>query len=127
MKTHVQIVAALHIAAGVICLLGSLAIFVFLGMAGGIVISQGEPETAGILGIIAIALGGFLAVLALPGIIGGLGLMADKRWGRPVVLVLGILHLANIPIGTALGVYTLWALLSTDKPASATQGLQPVA
>jgi hypothetical protein len=118
MKNHIQLVAALHIAFGALSLLGALAVFIFMGMAGSIVVSQGEHEAAGLLGIIAIALGGFLAVLALPGIIGGWALMTGRSWGRPVVLVLGVLDLLHVPFGTALGVYTLWALLHEPSPQS---------
>ena len=111
MNKHTQIVAALHIALGALSLLGAIVVFVVFGIAGSIVISQGEHQAAGILGIIAIALGIFLGALALPGIIGGWALFSGRSWGRPLVLVLGALHLINIPLGTALGIYTLWALL----------------
>ena len=97
-------------------------------MAGGIVISQGEHQAAGILGIIAVALGSFLAVLAVPGIIGGWALFSGRSWGRPLVLVLGFLDLINIPFGTALGIYTIWALL--HEPVSQLPGtstIQPIA
>lgn len=116
MKPHVQIVAALHIAFGVLSLLGAIILFLVLGLAGGIVISQGEREAAGILAIVAVALVGLLVVLALPGIIGGWALYTGRSWGRPVVLVLGILDLFSIPFGTALGVYTLWTLLHNPEP-----------
>jgi hypothetical protein len=111
MNKHIQIVAALHIALGAISLLGAIIVFLVFGLAGSVVISQGQNQAAGILGIIAIALGIFLAALALPGIIGGWALLTGRSWGRPLVLVLGALHLLNIPFGTALGIYTLWALL----------------
>src|SRR5689334_14026946 len=111
MNKHTQIVAALHIALGALSLLGALAVFVVFGIAGSVVISQGEHQAAGILGIIAVAIGTFLAALALPGIIGGWALFTGRSWGRPLVLVLGALHLLNIPVGTALGIYTIWALL----------------
>jgi hypothetical protein len=111
MNKHIQIVAALHIALGALSLLGAIIVFLVFGLAGSIVISQGQNQAAGILGIIAIALGIFLAALALPGIIGGWALLTGRSWGRPLVLVLGALHLLNIPFGTALGIYTLWALL----------------
>ena len=62
MKKHIQIVAALHIALGALSLLAAIVVFVVFAMAGGIVISQGEHQAAGILGIIAVALGGFLAL-----------------------------------------------------------------
>jgi hypothetical protein len=61
---------------------------------------------------VAVAVGSFLILLGLPGIIGGWALLTGRSWGRPLVLVLGILSLFNIPIGTAVGIYTLWALLS---------------
>ena len=111
MKKHIQIVAALHIALGALSLLAAIVVFGVLGLAGGIVGSQGERQAAGILGIIAVVLGGFLAALSLPGIIGGWALLTGRSWGRPLVLVLGFLHLVNIPFGTALGIYTIWALL----------------
>lgn len=126
MKTHQQIVAVLHIACGVLSLIVAFIVFASLGMAGGIVVSQGETQAAGILGIVALILGGFLVVLALPGIIGGWALYAERSWARPVVLVLGVLHLANIPFGTALGIYTLWALLyDPQRQLPPGQRLQP--
>jgi hypothetical protein len=128
MKKHIQIVAALHIALGALSLLGAIFVFVVFGIAGSIVISQGEHQAAGILGIIAVALGIFLAALALPGIIGGWALLSGRSWGRPLVLVLGALHLINIPLGTALGIYTFWALLHepvSQVPSASTT--QPIA
>jgi len=104
MKKHIQIVAALHIAMGVVSLLGAIVVFVVFGIAGSVVVSKGERQAASILAIIAIALGSFLAVLALPGIIGGWALLTGRSWGRPLVLVLGAIHLINIPLGTALGI-----------------------
>ena len=121
MKTHTQIVALLHIGLGVFALLGAIAVFAFLGLAGGIVVSQGEKEAAGIIGIVAVCVGGFLAVVALPGILGGWGLYVGRGWARPLVLVLGFLHLSNIPFGTAIGIYTIWALLNEPQ----TQTLPP--
>lgn len=120
MKTHIQVVAALHIAFGLLSVLGAMVIFGALGLAGGIAFSQGEQEAAGILGIVAVALGGFLILLGLPGILGGWALFTERSWGRPLVLVLGILALFNIPIGTALGIYTLWALLGGRMNHTAT-------
>jgi hypothetical protein len=128
MKKHIQIVAALHIALGAISLLGAIVVFAVFGIAGSIVISQGQHQAAGVLGIVAVALGTFLAVLALPGIIGGWALFTGRSWGRPLILVVGALHLLNIPLGTALGIYTFWALL--HEPVSQLPGAsttQPIA
>jgi hypothetical protein len=129
MKTHVQIVAVLHIAMGALSLLAALGIFAFMGIAGGIAGSNGEQESAVAIGIVGVLIAGFLALISLPSIIGGWALFAGCGWARPLVLVLAALHLLNVPVGTALGVYTFWALLSTPQPASPapSQPIQTVA
>jgi hypothetical protein len=128
MKSHIQIVAALHIALGALSVIGAIVLFACLGLAGTIVVAQGEQGVAGILGLIAIVVCGLLVLLGLPGIIGGWALITERPWGRPLVLVLGVLALINIPIGTAVGIYTLWALLSdTEETPPRIPGLRPVA
>lgn len=58
---------------------------------------------------------GFFGTLFLIGaVIGfaaGWGLLERKPWARTVTLVLGIISLFDVPVGTALGIYTLWVLL----------------
>ena len=39
------------------------------------------------------------------------GLSERKTWARPLGLVVGFLALLRFPLGTALGIYTLWVLL----------------
>jgi hypothetical protein len=52
---------------------------------------------------------GFSAI----GLAGGIGLLSRAPWARTVALVAGFIELLNIPIGTALGIYTIWVLLSS--------------
>jgi hypothetical protein len=40
----------------------------------------------------------------------GFSLMTRKPWGRTLAIVIAILSLIKIPVGTALGIYTLWVL-----------------
>jgi hypothetical protein len=47
-------------------------------------------------------------LFALPSIIGGIALLNKKKWALTLVLVLGCFKLFSFPIGTALGVYTIW-------------------
>ncbi len=52
-------------------------------------------------------------VIYLRGILGvlvGIGLLRRERWARPLGLVVAVFLLFKIPIGTALGIYTLWVL-----------------
>lgn len=39
------------------------------------------------------------------------GLYERKLWARPLGLVIGFLALIRFPLGTALGIYTIWVLL----------------
>jgi len=44
----------------------------------------------------------------------GAGLLMRQSWARIAALIMGAISLINIPLGTALGIYTLWALLPAD-------------
>jgi hypothetical protein len=59
-------------------------------------------------------LGTFIAVLMLClsalSFAVGFSLMARKPWGRTLAIVVAILSLIKVPMGTALGIYTLWVL-----------------
>ena len=107
---HLKIVAYLHIAFGALSLLAAVIVFLSLGLAGGIVSTQGEHEAAGILGIIAFSVTGLLTLLSIPDLLTGWALLAERAWAKPLLIVISILNLLNLPFGTALGIYSLWAL-----------------
>ena len=41
----------------------------------------------------------------------GFSLLNRKSWGRTLAIVAAVLSLIKIPIGTGLGIYTLWVLM----------------
>lgn len=90
-----------------------IGLFVFL-LLGGIGLVTGEAEAAGILVLVGTLVGGLLVVLGLPGIIAGYGLLKRRSWGRWLAIIVGILNLPNFPIGTIVGVYTLYVLLQPE-------------
>ena len=55
-----------------------------------------------------------ILALSLPAVIVGIGLFRMRPWARIGAIVLSILHLIWIPIGTIIGVYSLWVLFSKD-------------
>lgn len=63
---------------------------------------------------------GFVMLLIIAlfgiGVPGGIGLIIGKSWGRIPIRILGYLYLIIIPIGTALGIYTIWILMKVKKP-----------
>lgn len=118
---HVKVLGVLHIVLGA---LGLLAGFAMLVLAGGIagVIGASEPGDEAMIAMPIIgAVGGFIfllaAVLSIPGIIGGVGLLGLRPWARMLTIIISALNIINFPIGTALGVYGLWVLLSRETTA----------
>ena len=48
------------------------------------------------------------------GIVAGVGILQRADWSRMLALIVGCISLINAPFGTALGIYTLWVLLSPN-------------
>ncbi len=53
-------------------------------------------------------------LLAIPSILAGTGLRRFQAWGRDVAMVVSVLLLALIPLGTVLGLYSFWVILSPE-------------
>lgn len=111
MDTHVKILGVIYIVAGL--LMALLGLFLF-GILTGSGIISGDHTAMLTTGIIGTALALFFGLLSLPSIIAGFGLLKFRNWARVLAIILGVLHLFGFPIGTAIGVYTLYVLLN-DK------------
>jgi hypothetical protein len=115
-ETHVKVLAWLYIVFGVLGSLlglGLMALLTVIGAAG----AASDPDAVlalPILGLTGVALGVFMLFLSLPGIIAGMGLLQLRPWARVLTIVLSALNLMNFPVGTILGVYGLWVMLSDD-------------
>ncbi len=58
---------------------------------------------------------GFLLVAkGCCGIAAGVGLLQRQTWARTLAIIVGVISLFNMPFGTALGIYTLWVLISPN-------------
>jgi hypothetical protein len=58
------------------------------------------------------ALGAYLAVTAVIGLLVGWGLLDHRPWARMLAIIVGCLKLIDFPLGTALGIYSLWVLVA---------------
>jgi hypothetical protein len=119
MQTHVKVLAVLYLVLGVLGLMTALFMLVVMGGAAGIVgvAAADQPDAwlaMPILTIVGTALFFFLAVLALPAIVAGVGLLKLYPWARILAIVLSALNLLNVPFGTVLGIYGLWVLFNKE-------------
>ena len=116
MDTHVKVLAFLFIIFGILGTLvglGLMALLSVIGVAG----AASDPDAwvaIPILGFTGAALGAFILILSLPGIIAGIGLLKFRPWARILTIVLSALNLMNFPFGTIIGIYGLWVMLSDE-------------
>lgn len=111
MEKHLTAVGALCIGLSVLGMM--IGAFLFVLLAGIGIVTRDEEATI-VLVTIGTVIGFFLLVLSVPGIIGGIGIFKKKEWARILVLVLSAIQLLNIPIGTAIGAYSIWVLVQKE-------------
>jgi hypothetical protein len=58
---------------------------------------------------------GITVIAAGLSLVVGISLLARKPWGRVLGIVVAILSLVKFPVGTALGIYTLWVLAPAES------------
>ena len=111
MEKHVSVVAALQIGLSIFGIIVGVVILMILSMVGSF---TGDPQAGFILRLIGSIAAVFFFVMSVPGIIAGIGLMRHKEWARILTLVLSVIGLMNFPLGAAVGIYSIWALVQDD-------------
>jgi hypothetical protein len=111
MKSHVNVVAMLHIGLGALGVLA--AIIIFVAVVGGGLLS-GDQDAIVITRIVGSVLAAFFVLISAPSIIGGIGLLRRESWARVLVMILAVFQLFNVPIGTAVAIYTFWVLMQDE-------------
>ncbi|MGH9831424.1 MAG: hypothetical protein ACREBD_31300 [Blastocatellia bacterium] len=111
MEKHIQILGIIYIALGALGILAALLLFIVV-VSGGLL--SGDRQAIAITTTTGTLIALFLLLISVPGVIGGIGLLQRYWWARPLLIVIGALNLFSFPLGTAVGVYTLWALLKPE-------------
>ncbi|HUO15426.1 MAG TPA: zinc ribbon domain-containing protein [Verrucomicrobiae bacterium] len=113
LQGHLQTLGILWIILGALFLIPAVPILLFGGGLH-IVVHQQEP-LATLLPIAVYFIGATLLILGAGGVCVGLGLKDHQPWARIAAIILGVLALFHPPLGTALGIYTLWVLLADEN------------
>jgi hypothetical protein len=118
-QSHIHLLAilwfalsAFHSLAGLFLLILGTTLFPHLHEMKGV-----PPDVpTGFLSALFTTLGIVILAKAVCGFVAGWGLMNRAPWARTVALVLAFISMfTNIPLGTALGVYTMWVLLPRES------------
>jgi hypothetical protein len=116
-ERHYRTVAIIHIVYACLGLLfGLFAAALLLGLSALPGLQGHDMSNFVILRVLGILAVGVTALTTLPGFIGGIGLLSRQPWSRILLLIVAVLDLASFPFGTAIGIYTLWALWEPFAP-----------
>jgi len=117
--TGVTIVGILLILFGLLALLGGVMLmFVGTAMPGIALIpegTEGAEEAAGMFTAIMGAMGVVMIVFGLLELLTGIFVLKGAGWARWIAIILGVLSLLSIPIGTIIGIVTIYFLLIDKK------------
>lgn len=119
MEKKIRLLGILNIVWGSFGIVAALIIMILFGGAVGIIgmASRHEPDAAiaiPIVSLVGSVIWIILVITSLPALVTGIGLVRMTRWSRIAGIILSALHLFSFPIGTALGIFGLWVLLSGE-------------
>ena len=128
METHVKVVAILYIVMGALNLIAALFFGLGIGIAEVALGMSDDADARAAMPIVGIAGTGlviFLLVLGIPPVITAIGLLKRREWARIAGIVIAALLIFHFPIGTAVGIYGLWALLNGETARLMGEGTRP--
>lgn len=112
-KSHVTLVAALHIGFGALTILGGFIALFFLSFATGFVEEYDEVGTM-VMNWVTAFVPMLVFVFGGIDVLVGIALFSYKQWARILMMIVSAINCLNIPIGTAKGVYSIWALMQPE-------------
>lgn len=122
MEVHKRILAILYIISGALQILALLFVSAFMSMIIPFIMDEAGPEAQWVfvwivpfIRIIAVMV---ILFFSIPSIIGGIGLLNNKSWALTLLLILGCFKLFSFPIGTAIGIYTIYVYSENHKLSS---------
>jgi hypothetical protein len=120
MEQHIRAVAILNIVYGGLGVLLALAILAIFGGVAGLVMADADPDAelvAPMMGVIGGLVFLCVAIVSVPAVVAGIGLLSFRSWARILTIIVSVLHLFSIPFGTALGIYGMWVLFKDETTA----------
>jgi len=113
LESHLHILGILWIVIGALWLIPAV-ILIVLGGVVHLAIPVGDEIARHLGPAVLLLIGWFCLMVGGAGICVGWGLMQHQTWARITAIILGVIALLHPPLGTALGVYTLWVLLADE-------------
>jgi hypothetical protein len=119
METHVRWAGLLNIVFGSAGAVISIALlFIFGGVSGLMALSAEDSNVPmraiTVTGVVAVWLVVLTLLVSAPLIVAGFGVLRFRPWARVLIIIISALNLLNLPLGTAVGMYSLSVMLSVE-------------
>jgi hypothetical protein len=109
MDTHVKALGMANLIFGVCSIVLGLLVLIVYGGPFGLYNSSMDYMVLLMVGSVL-----FHFLIGIPCIIGGFYLRSFTEWSRSLVIVTSALNILNLPVGSILGCYGLWVLLTPE-------------
>ena len=120
MENHKKILGILYVVSGSLTMLVIFGISMLATTIMALIAQEVDPNEAAIVELVARLLQVLPVIIivffSIPSIIAGIGLLYKQSWAMILALILGCFKLFSFPLGTALGVYTIWVYAEDNKP-----------
>lgn len=124
MESHKRILGILYIISGALQMIFIFGLSMFISTVLAFAMREVDPGQEVIIELITSIFQFLPAVIiiffSIPAIIAGIGLLYKQSWALVLALILGCFKLFSFPIGTALGVYTIWVYVEQNKQSKET-------
>ncbi len=124
MEAHKRILGILYIISGALLFIMMIFLSTIFSLIFPLLIDHADIDDQWVLVWVvpfmqAIAVIGVL-LFAIPSIIAGWGVLNKKKWALTLALIIGCFDLFSFPIGTALGIYTIWVYTEDHRHSQST-------
>lgn len=121
MEKHITLAGAFNLAMGIMGILGVITGSLLMATLESYI---DEPEAVTIV-VLAVSIGlSYLAIFSTAQIICAVGLLKRRSWSRVLMIIVSAFKLPSVPLGTALGIYTIWVLIQDDTKTILDAGSQ---
>ncbi|MFM7486834.1 MAG: hypothetical protein ACKO13_07925 [Cytophagales bacterium] len=119
MESHKRVVGILYIVTGVLQFIVMLLVSVLISSLIPFIADNAAENARWVfdwlvpfINIIAVIV---IIFFSIPSVVGGAALLQGKSWALTLLLILGCFKLFSFPIGTAIGIYTIWVYAEDKK------------
>jgi uncharacterized membrane protein (DUF2068 family) len=119
LDSHKKVLGILYMISGTLTIVGILILNAFLSVIFSFALEEVDPDEQKAVELV----GAFLQyvpafvilVFSVPTLIAGIGLLTRKSWATLFAVIVGCFKLFSFPIGTAMGVYSIWIYSEDQK------------